>query len=202
MCFKNIKLMWLTRLFSGFIFSLLVNATYPPALASDGQNTHEPFIRLCYQLAIDAAQKGNHPFGALLVYEGKVILSSENTVKSANDFSRHAEMNLMVEAARQIPKDVLRNCTVYTSTYPCLACSQAILFRGISRIVYGVSLERFTDVMGYKKTGLTCEMLYKSLDLPLELVGPILEEEGTAVFKQWPKDDSHYAIVNSYFKKE
>lgn len=195
--------MWLTRLLGLIVFSLLVNGPYSPALASDGQNTsHEPFIRLCYKLAADAAKKGNHPYGAVLVCGGRVILSAENTVKSANDFSRHAEMNLMVAAARNVPNDILKNCTVYTSTYPCLACSQAILLRGISRIVYGVSLERSANILGYKKIGLTCEMLYKSLNLPLEPVGPVLEEEGMAVFKQWPKNDDLYPIVSNYFKKE
>lgn len=43
-------------------------------------NPQEPFIRQCYDLAIAAGKRGNHTFGALLVHQGQVILTAENTV--------------------------------------------------------------------------------------------------------------------------
>ncbi len=55
---------------------------------------------------------------------------------------------------------MLRECTLYTSTAPCLRCSLVILAVGIRRIGFCVS----NDV---------------------EVFGPILEDEGIRAFEYW-----------------
>jgi tRNA(Arg) A34 adenosine deaminase TadA len=42
---------------------------------------HDPFIRQCHKLALSAAGRGNHPYGALLVHEGQVILTAQGAVR-------------------------------------------------------------------------------------------------------------------------
>ncbi|HEX2621338.1 MAG TPA: hypothetical protein VHL11_14365, partial [Phototrophicaceae bacterium] len=61
----------------------------------DSVSEHEPLIRECYRLAAQAVEHGNHPFGALLVLDGEIVLTSENTVNTANDPTGHAELNLV-----------------------------------------------------------------------------------------------------------
>ncbi len=173
-------LSWMIMLITSNIFGFMTLS----ALAED--SVHDLFIRQCYQLAASAAKKGNHPFGSLLVCEGKVVLTAENTVNTDNDFSRHAEMNLMVEASRRFSRNYLEQCTVYTSTIPCMGCAYAMMWRGISRIVYGVSPEKFATLMGQATPGITCGQVYQGFGRPLELVGPVLEDEGLDVYRLWP----------------
>lgn len=150
---------------------------------------HETFIRQAFALAISAAKKGNHPFGALLVHNGKVILTSENTVNTDNDFSSHAEINLLVRAKRELPPEMLRRSTMYTSTAPCMTCCSAMMYRGVGKIVFGVSYDAFAKLTGFRDTDIPCDRLYRSAGKPVEWIGPILEREGLEVFRFWPEGD-------------
>ena len=173
-----------------------------PAQASAcAPGDNECFIKMCYALALETAGAGNHPFGAVLVYEGKVLLTSKNTVRTDNDITHHAGLNLLVEATRTLPKETIRNSILYSSTYPCIACCNIALYRGISKIVYGVSLEKFSQIFGQSKTGIICKMLYESLDRPVDLVGPVLEDEGIRVLSHWPESDHWHPLVKHYFTK-
>lgn len=174
------------------------NAQEPPAqvllsheLSAADLKAHEPFIRQCYKLAVSAASKGDHTFGAVLVHNGKVIATSENTVNTENDFSRHAEINLMVHARRTLPKDVIHNSTVYVSTAPCPSCTSVMAEQGIVKIVYGVSYAQFNKRMGITGKSLSCDVLYEMLGRKVEFIGPVLEAEGLQVFDHWPESDAH-----------
>lgn len=161
---------------------------------------HERFMRQCFDLAIAAGEKGNHTFGALLVFEGEVILTSENTVNTDNDNSRHAELSLMVAAHRKLPKQVIEQCTVYTSTAPCMMCSAMILFMGVKKVVYGVSYEAFARLSKSSSKRVPCDELYRLAETPLVWIGPVLEEEGLKVFSHWPHRDSFSSVFrkNNY----
>lgn len=46
--------------------------------------TDEDYMRRCYELAISAGRKGHDTFGAVLVYDGKILEEAESTVRSKN----------------------------------------------------------------------------------------------------------------------
>lgn len=147
---------------------------------------HEPYIRQCLDLAISAGKKGNHTFGALLVHQGQVLLTAENTVNTDHDGTRHAELNLVVKSKRTLPPDVLRHYTLYNSTAPCLMCTAVIWEAGISSLVYSVSYEAFGRLIPEEYKYIPCDEIYHRLGTPLDLQGPILEMEGLQVFSFWP----------------
>lgn len=140
------------------------------------------FIRLSFEVAQKARDKGNHPFGAILVGEqGQVLLTAENTVVTERDCTGHAETNLMRDASRRYAREFLANCTVYASTEPCPMCSAAIFWGNVRRIVFGLSTESLNEIVGAE----TAEVM----DIParevlsrgrkqVEVLGPCLEEEG------------------------
>ncbi len=147
---------------------------------------HEPFIKQCHALAISAGQKGNHTFGALLVHNDQVIVTAENTVNSDDDRTKHAELNLVVKSQRAFSAEILRESVLYTSTAPCLMCTATIWSAGITQIVYSVSYETFAKRGSGKYKYIPCQDIYERLGTAAEIIGPILEEEGLAVFKFWP----------------
>lgn len=138
---------------------------------------HEHFIRRCYELASQAVKNGNHPFGALLVYQGEIVLESENTVHSDHDASAHAEMNLVRKAGKQFTPDQLANCILYTSTEPCVMCSGAIYWAGIGHVVYGTSETKLAEYAGDDFLA-PCRTTFARGKRPVTVEGPILEEEG------------------------
>src|SRR5215207_6202231 len=68
-------------------------------------NDQENFARQAIELARHARLAGNHPFGALLVVDGEVVLTAQNTVTTDRDPTAHAETKLVAKAIRQLSPD-------------------------------------------------------------------------------------------------
>lgn len=141
---------------------------------------HKTFIQECYRLARQAAARGNHPFGALLVRDGTIVLTAENTVHTDRDPTRHAELNLVSAGARSLGLEALATCTLYTSTEPCAMCAGAIYWAGIGAVVYGCSEARLGQYAGDDFL-MPCRTVFARGKRPMQIVGPVLEDEGAAI---------------------
>ena len=132
------------------------------------------------ELARLSVEHGNHPFGAVLVKDGKVIESAENTVITDNSRSRHAEMNLIDKVMRDPDVKSLEGYAIYTSTEPCLACCGAIFLTQIGTVVYGAPHEVLAKSLpGYPKIGLA-EMA-RLLRQPTHVRGPVMQEQAEKI---------------------
>ena len=145
---------------------------------------HETFIGKAIDLAITAGKKGNDSFGAVLVHKGEIIEAAENTLMIESGFG-HAEYNLVIKSAQRFPESVLTECTLYSSTIPCPRCTCAIIAAGIKRIVYSVSYDSFAKLIPGEYSKLSCDEIVRRLERDVEVVGPILEEEGMRAFEYW-----------------
>jgi tRNA(Arg) A34 adenosine deaminase TadA len=150
--------------------------------------SHEEYMRRANRLALQAAHKGNEPFGALLVHEDKIIAEGENTIITDEDFTRHAELNLVVAASRTLPPEILEESTLYASTAPCLMCAAAIWKAGIRRVVYGVTYDTFSNLVPGTYRYVSIEEAFKLLQTPIETLGGVLEEECLKTYQYWPKE--------------
>ena len=143
------------------------------------------FMRAAIDVARKARDKGNHPFGAVLVDEqGRILMEAENTVVTEKDCTGHAETNLMRQASRKYDRDFLARCTLYSSTEPCPMCAGAIFWGNVRRVVYGLSEESFCEMIGEdveEVLHLPCRELLAKGQKPIEVIGPILEEEARRV---------------------
>jgi tRNA(Arg) A34 adenosine deaminase TadA len=149
---------------------------------------HEHFIREAIQLAEMAAEHGNEPFGALLVCDGEILLTAENTILTENDVTCHAELNLVSKASRSISADIRGRCTLYTSTEPCAMCATAIYWAGISRIVYACPAEELAKIKGSSFL-LPSRELFAMGKRMTEVIGPILADEAIKVHhKYWKRE--------------
>jgi tRNA(Arg) A34 adenosine deaminase TadA len=143
------------------------------------------FMRAAIDVAWKARGNGNHPFGAVLVDEDHTeIMAAENTVVTEKDVTGHAETNLVRIASKMFDPEYLAKCTIYTSTEPCPMCAGAIFWLNVRRVVYGLSMDNL-----YKLTGadnedaldLQCRELFEKGRKPIEVIGPLLEEEAKEV---------------------
>jgi tRNA(Arg) A34 adenosine deaminase TadA len=143
------------------------------------------FMRVAIDVARRARDKGNHPFGAVLVDEqGHILMEAENTVVTERDCTGHAETNLMRQASRKYDRDFLARCTIYTSTEPCPMCAGAIFWGNVRRVVYGLSEEGLYEMTGEDAEEvlyLPCRGLLGKGKKRIEVIGPILEEEARRV---------------------
>ena len=98
----------------------------------------EAHLERAVALAWQARERGDHPFGALLVTPDGAVLEARNSVVTGADPTGHAETNL-VRLAGRLGRAALAGSTLYTSTEPCAMCAGAIYWSGIGRMVFALS---------------------------------------------------------------
>jgi tRNA(Arg) A34 adenosine deaminase TadA len=159
-------------------------------MTSADQRSSEPTAEALMRRALDIARRarahGNHPFGALLVdAAGAVLLEAENTVMTASDVTGHAETNLVRRASGLLDADTLASATLYTSTEPCAMCAGAIYWAGVSRVVFGLREGELHALTGSDPRNptlaLPCREVFARGQRPIEVIGPLLEDEARAV---------------------
>lgn len=95
-------------------------------------------LRRCIELATDALDAGDEPFGSVLVAGGEALAEDRNRT-AEGDQTRHPEFALARWAAENLTPEERESATVYTSGEHCPMCSAAHAWVGLGRIVYASS---------------------------------------------------------------
>jgi tRNA(Arg) A34 adenosine deaminase TadA len=104
-----------------------------------------------------------------------------NRVHTAADVRRHPELHLAYRACREYDPADRAEMAMYTSTEPCPMCAGGMRSAGFGRVVYGVSAEEVASFTGREPTVRSAALL----DGVTEVVGPVLNEEGRAVHRDF-----------------
>jgi tRNA(Arg) A34 adenosine deaminase TadA len=101
-------------------------------------------LRRCIELATEALDDGDEPFGSVLVTaDGTAVAEDHNRVASG-DRTRHPEFELARWAAANMTPQERAGATVFTSGEHCPMCAAAHGWVGLGRIVYASSSEQLT----------------------------------------------------------
>jgi tRNA(adenine34) deaminase len=84
-----------------------------------------------------AAEAGEVPIGAVVVYDGKILARSGNRTIRDCDPTAHAEIVVLREAARRLGNYRLADTILYVTIEPCTMCAGAIIQARVPRLVYG-----------------------------------------------------------------
>lgn len=96
----------------------------------------------CVELAREALDDGDEPFGSLLVdASGTVRFEDRNRIKGG-DSTRHPEFEIARWAAEHLSPEERAASVVYTSGEHCPMCSAAHAWVGLGEIVYASSTEQ------------------------------------------------------------
>ena len=121
------------------------------------ENTHieqkllddEAYMRLAIEEARKAAEVGEVPIGAVVVYEPidrgtrrptakpRIVARGHNLREALRDPSAHAEFMAMKDASVELDAWRLTGCTVYVTLEPCIMCAGLMHQARVSRCVYG-----------------------------------------------------------------
>ncbi len=96
-------------------------------------------LRRCVELATEALEAGDEPFGSVLVAADGTVLAEDRNRVSSGDHTRHPEFELARWAAANMTPEERRTATVYTSGEHCPMCSAAHGWVGLGRIVFASS---------------------------------------------------------------
>lgn len=99
-------------------------------------------LRRSVELATEALESGDEPFGSVLVAaDGEVLFEDRNRVASG-DRTRHPEFEIARWSAANMGPEARAAATVYTSGEHCPMCAAAHGWVGLGRIVYVSSSEQ------------------------------------------------------------
>ncbi len=99
-------------------------------------------LRRCVELAAEALDAGDEPFGSVLVSAGGAVLAEDRNRVAGGDRTRHPEFELARWAAANLTPEERAAATVYTSGEHCPMCAAAHGWVGLGRIVYASSSEQ------------------------------------------------------------
>lgn len=115
------------------------------------RKTDEEYMRMAIEEARLAAEVGEVPIGAVVVYEPidkgtrrptappRVVARGHNLRETLRDPSAHAEFSAMVSASKELEAWRLTDCTVYVTLEPCIMCAGLMHQARVARCVYGAA---------------------------------------------------------------
>lgn len=101
-------------------------------------------LRRCVELAREALDDGDDPFGSVLVGgDGETLYEDRNRIKGG-DATQHPEFAIARWAALHLSAEDRARATVYTSGEHCPMCAAGHAWVGLGRIVYATSSAQLT----------------------------------------------------------
>lgn len=86
-----------------------------------------------------AAEGGEVPIGAVVVYNGVIIAQAQNCVIRHVDPTAHAEMIVLRTAAKALSNYRLNGCTLYVTLEPCAMCAGAMVHARLDKLVFAAT---------------------------------------------------------------
>src|SRR5918996_2695703 len=96
-------------------------------------------LHRCVELAAEALEAGDEPFGSVLVAADGTVLAEDHNRVASGDRTRHPEFKLARWAAAHMAPAERAAATVFTSGEHCPMCAAAHGWVGLGRIVYAAS---------------------------------------------------------------
>lgn len=130
-------------------------------------------LRRCVELAREALDAGDEPFGSVLVSADGTSLAEDRNRVAGGDRTRHPEFELARWAAAHMSEAARAGATMYTSGEHCPMCAAAHGWVGLGRVVYVASsaqLAGWLEEMGVPPAPVR--------SLPIREVAPAVTVEG------------------------
>lgn len=146
-----------------------------------GSLDHERFIERACELARTAGERGDGPYGSLLVVDGEIVMEETNRERTDDDLALHPELTLARRAPQELGPEKASDAVMYTSTEPCPMCATGMAYAGLDAVVYSVSGSRAAELRGGGTGGIPCDEVFDRLDAEIAVLGPVLPASGEAV---------------------
>lgn len=142
------------------------------------------YLRQAIALSRTARQRGNRPFGSVIVApDGTVLGAGWNSNGESGDCTAHAEVQAIREACQRHDRTALEQATLYASGEPCVMCAGAIFWANIRRVVYGIDDQRLRVFRGerldQRDVELSCRDVFRAAPFAVDCTGPSLVDEAS-----------------------
>ena len=140
----------------------------------------ERFMREALLEAEKALAAGEVPIGAVMVRDGEIIARGHNLRNTAKNPLRHAEIDVINEAAGIVGDWRLEDCTLYVTVEPCPMCAGAIVQARIPKVIFGTRNSKAGS------SGSVLDVLHEpKLNHQVETEEGILQEECAEIMRRF-----------------
>lgn len=110
---------------------------HPPVALFPPMHTMQYFMQTALRQAQLAAEQGEIPVGAVVVYQNQIIAQAHNRCIQDCHIGSHAEMNVLAQAGKILGNYRLNDCDVYITLEPCAMCASALIQARVKRVIFG-----------------------------------------------------------------
>jgi tRNA(Arg) A34 adenosine deaminase TadA len=145
---------------------------------------HAQYMRMAIAKAKDGVKKGQTPFGACIVRNGRILSCAHNQVWKNTDITAHAEIQAIREACHKIKSIDLSGSVIYSTCEPCPMCFSACHWARISMIVYGTGIQDAQKI-GFNELAVSNKILKNIGRSPVKVKASYLRKESLGLFQFW-----------------
>ena len=145
-------------------------------------NSDEHWMTEALAEARKAAEQGEVPVGAVVVYQGEIIARAFNQPISGCNPVAHAEILALQKAAKTVGNYRLVGCDLYVTLEPCTMCAGAIVHSRIQRLIYGAQEPKAGAI-----TSVTQVLEQPQMNYRVEAAGGVMAQECSQVISEFFK---------------
>jgi len=130
----------------GFIQSFLgalvalSHSTNSDAQPSSDQSQHRRWIEAAFDMKRRAESAGDQAYGAVVVFDGKLVGEGPSRVILHGDANAHAEREAIRDGQQRLARKDLSGAILYSTSRPCSRCELAAAEANIARMIYDAEL--------------------------------------------------------------
>jgi tRNA(adenine34) deaminase len=128
------------------------------------------------KIALDEARRGDYPFGAVIVKDGKILARGRNLGKTHDDPTAHGETVAIRRCLAAHGSAALKGATLYTSGEPCVMCMGAIIWCHVGRLVFAASVAQIGEKMNQIMIT-SADVAAKATWDPIKITGGVLADQ-------------------------
>jgi tRNA(adenine34) deaminase len=136
------------------------------------------FMAAALAEAHQAAQRGEVPVGAVLVFDNRIIARAGNRTIAECDPTAHAEIVVLRAAAKMLENYRLLGSILYVTIEPCAMCCGAMIQARIARLVYGAD-----DLKGGAVRSCFSVLDHPQLNHRVAVTSGVLADDSAAILK-------------------
>lgn len=144
----------------------------------------EQFMLAALEEARLAKTTGDLPFGAVVVYEGKIVGRGRAQDNTSGDVTDHAELMAVREACKTLGTNNLKECAIYCTNEPCMMCAAGILQAKIPEIIIGASRD---DLVFLRPRRLRIDDLVSDSSFSVRITRGVLKDKVLELFSDVQK---------------
>ena len=146
------------------------------------------YLSQAIRLSQVARERGNRPFGAVVVgSDGQLLSEAWNNTGETGDCTGHAETTAIRQLAGKADRATLSQATLYSSGEPCVMCAGAIFWSNIGRVVFGIDAVRLRVFRGeraeQRDAELSCRDVFAASPHLIDCIGPAMLAEASEPHK-------------------